>query len=126
MVSGLLTGPTMLVWLLIYSAASSHDLGSTAVLGPVSGGFSSTILGLVLGAVAGAICGFVGIPLRGRRQCLLFAVTLMGFIGAVMAVADYVQNAYRFVVWTLMIVGMDGVSPVLAGLATGALFGGVE
>ncbi len=123
LVGGLLTGPAMFLWLLIYSATSRHDLGSTAVLGPLVGGISGTGLGVTLGAVAGAICGFFGIPFRDRRRCLLFAVALMGFVGFLTALGDYLQNPYRFGTWPLMILGMDMISPVLAGLAAGSLVG---
>jgi hypothetical protein len=45
----------------------------------------------------------------------------MGINGALMALGDYSGNPERFAAWTMMIVGMDVPSPILAGMAGGAL-----
>ena len=77
LVDGLLTGPTMLVWLLVFSVVRpDKHLGSTAVLGPFMGGIQSTVFGVVFGALAGAIA-LLGIRLIGLRRCVVFGVILM-------------------------------------------------
>ncbi|HEV8002921.1 MAG TPA: hypothetical protein VGP63_23755 [Planctomycetaceae bacterium] len=120
--SGMLTGPIMLVWLLAYSFARPNPaLGSTAILGPISGGIATSILGLMLGAVAGAVVGLFGIQLAGRR-CVLFGVILMAIIGILEAFIDCANSPERFAAWFAMVIGMDLVCPILAGAAIGRLY----
>jgi hypothetical protein len=124
LVSGVLTGPTMLLWLLLYSFVTPNkDLGSTAVLGPLAGGVQSTIFGVVLGAVAGAVLGVLAIRLTGLLRNVSFATILMTIIGIFEAYGDYSNSPERFAACAPMIVGMDVACPILAGLAAGALIG---
>jgi hypothetical protein len=123
LVSGLLAGPIMFLWLAIYMLVVTDDLGSTAVLGPFSGGIQSTILGCILGPIAAAFVGLTGRQLTGTRRCLLFGVLLMGAAGGLEALSDYVGSPDRFVTRLTLIIGLDIVSPVMAGLAGGALVG---
>jgi hypothetical protein len=124
LVGGLFAGPTMLLWLLLYSfVRPNRDLGSTAILGPFMGGIESTVLGTVFGAVAGAVCGLLGIHFKGLRRCILFAAILMAVVGTLEAFGDYSTNPERFAAWAAMIIGMDVACPIMAGIAAGALIG---
>jgi hypothetical protein len=114
LVSGLLTGPTMLIWLFIYSVVWPNPLlGSTAVLGPVLGAVQSTIFGVIVGGTAGAIAVWLGAKLVGMRRCAAFGAILMAACGALMSLGD--------AAWTPLTVGLDLLSPILAGIAAGAL-----
>jgi hypothetical protein len=124
LLSGLLTGPTMLLWLLLYSfIMPNRALGSTAILGPIVGGVMSTIFGVVLGTVAAAVGGLLGLRLTGLRKCVLFAAILMTVIGAFEAFLDYSNSPERFAEWAAMATGMDVACPILAGIGAGALIG---
>jgi hypothetical protein len=124
LLSGLLTGPTMLLWMLLYSfVRPNRDLGSTAILAPFMGGVESTVLGIVLGAVAGGVTGLLGIGLTGLRRCILFAAILMTVVGTLEAFGDYSTNPERFAAWTAMIIGMDVACPIVAGIVAGSLIG---
>jgi hypothetical protein len=121
---GIFTGPTMFIWLMVYSVVRPEKhLGSTAVLGPITGGLASSILGIVLGAVAGAVVGLIGVRLTGLRRCVLFGLILMAFIGTLGAFIDYFSSPQRFAVWFAAVIGMDVVCPILAGIVGGALVG---
>jgi hypothetical protein len=114
LVSGSLTGPTMLMWLFIYSVVwPNPPLGSTAVLGPLMGAIQSTIFGVIAGGAGGAIAAWLGAKLVGMRRCVAFGAILMAICGALMALLD--------ASWTTMTVGLDLLSPILAGVAAGAL-----
>src|SRR5579862_3137214 len=122
LVAGLLTGPMMLIWLLLYSAVRPNEhLGSTAALGPVLGGVVSTILGAVVGAVAGGALGMNRVESANRQRCILFGAILMGLIGASGALIDITGTPERFKSWPVMLLGMDLLCPILAGIAAGAL-----
>jgi hypothetical protein len=121
LVSGLLTGPTMLIWLFVYSFVRPDALSSTAVLGPIMGGVQSTILGVILGAVAGAVIGLFGIRLSGLQRCVPFGVILMSVIGTYEAFGDYSNSPERFAAWVAMIIGMDVACPIVAGMVAEAL-----
>lgn len=121
-VSGLLTGPAMLIWLVVYSFVSPGEhLGSTAILGPLMGGVQSTILGALLGAAVGAVVHRVGAGLTSVQSCIAFGAILMGSIGILLAFWDYSANPDRFAAWPTMILGMDVAAPLLAGLLVGLL-----
>jgi len=112
----------MLVWLLLYSAMRPNDhLGSTAALGPFMGGIVSTIFGAVFGAVGGGALGMNRVESANRRRCVLFGAVLMGLIGALGALNDFVGSPERFKTWAVMVLGMDVLCPILAGIAAGAL-----
>jgi hypothetical protein len=114
LVGGLFTGPTMLIWLIVYSFVWPEPaLGSTAVLGPFMGAIRSTIFGVIVGGAAGAIAAWLGAKLVGMRQCVAFGAIVMALCGALMALLDGS--------WTTMTVGLDLCSPILAGIAAGAL-----
>jgi hypothetical protein len=122
LVGGLLTGPMMLVWLLLYSAMRPNDhLGSTAALGPFMGGIVSTILGAVFGAVGGLALGMNRVESANRRRCVLFGAVLMGLIGTLESLSDITGSPERFKSWPVMLLGMDLLCPILAGIAAGAL-----
>jgi hypothetical protein len=123
LIGGLLTGPTMLVWLLIYAALlpDGKSMGPTLVLGPIVGGAPATAFGIVLGTIAGAVAGLNRARLEGLRACVLFGVILMGFIGTLWTFVMYSESAERFVASATMIIGMGVPSPILAGMAAGAL-----
>jgi hypothetical protein len=123
LVGGLLTGPTMLVWLLVYTALvpDGKSMGPTLILGPIVGGAPATAFGIVLGTIAGAVAGLNGIRLESLRRCVLFGVTLMGFTGTLWTFVIYSESPERFAASATMIIGMGVACPLLAGMAAGAL-----
>ena len=124
LVSGLLTGPIMLLWLVIYSLLRPNDdLGSTAALGPFSGGITSTILGCVPGVVAAAFVGLAGRQLSGLRRSVLFGAILMAVVGTLQALLDHLGSPERLAAWLTLIAGMDVAAPIVAGIVGGAIVG---
>lgn len=112
----------MLVGLLLYSAVRPNEhLGSTAALGPFMGGIVSTILGAIFGAVGGLALGMNRVESANRRRCILFGAVLMGLIGALGVLNDIAGSPERFKKWPVMLLGMDLLCPILAGIAAGAL-----
>jgi hypothetical protein len=102
--------------------AAEDRLGSTAVLGPIMGGFFATVLGVVLGAVFGAIAERAGLAVRGMARCALFGVILFGIIGGFIGLAQ-LNDPDRPAAATAVIVGAIVASSLVGGLLAGALVG---
>jgi hypothetical protein len=122
LLDGLLTGPMILLLMLIDSTVRPcQRSGEELVFLPIGMGVIYAIHGAGLGAVGGA---FVRANrLQSRRQCVLFGVSLMGFIGALWAYLDFDTYLHYGNVERsspLLIVCQDLVIPILAGL-TGAV-----
>jgi hypothetical protein len=84
LLSGLLSGAAMLLWLVVYSfVRPTAALGSTAILGPVMGGVQSTVLGILLGAGGGGLCGLFQVRLAGPMRAAVFGAIVMGIAGIV-------------------------------------------
>jgi hypothetical protein len=123
LIGGILTGAAELLCLVLYSVARPEDrLGSTAALGPIMGGFLSTVLGVVLGAVFGAIAEGAGLAVRGVPRCALFGVILFGIVGGFIGLAQ-LNDPDRPAAATAVVVAAIVASSLVGGLLAGALVG---
>jgi hypothetical protein len=127
LVSGLLTGPTMFLFIAMYPFALPNEFGQLeAFLVPFSNGICSTIFGVAFGIIVGAVGGLSGIRLRGMRRCVLFGVIAMGCVGVLVTFLEFFRFGNISPTQPLLIVGLDLLSPILAGMAGGTLAGALS
>jgi hypothetical protein len=125
LLSGILTIPAMIGFLFVFSAVSSRPLGSMAVLALFVPGLLSLVLGGIVGGLVGGLIRRLGVRVDGPLVGACFGGCLMAIVGLFVTLADLAIGGDAFAEWLALYLGLDLASPIVAGIAGGALVGAI-
>ena len=115
----------MIGFLFVFSAVSSRQLGSMTVLALFVPGLLSLVLGGIVGRLAGGLIRRLGLRVDGPLAGACFGGGLMAIVGLFVTLADLAIGGDAFAEWLALYLGLDLASPIVAGIAGGALVGAI-